>query len=122
MVIFILYYLDSRKAEDECIPWWLVLFGVIYDEKGISIRAYYPIIRVDDSASSGGSACCKEDNWSVRSRNVSMEYLRQDMLQSPDFRSNMFGPLYRIQGHCRYVLEQLKQWKGFVSALKRSRS
>lgn len=119
MIIFILYYLDSRKSEDERMPWWLVLFAVIYDERGILIRAYHPTLRTINSASSDHPACCIEANWTVCSRNVSMDFLHEDMLPPPDYRGNLFGPLYRIQGHCRYVIEQLKQWKGLESALKR---
>jgi hypothetical protein len=111
MILMILYYLDTRTCADEPLPAWMVLFGVIYDEHGISIHAHYPEILHFPKDSSDPDA----RRWGARS---------YPLVSSPvDFsgwpitkRPYILGTLYRIQGHCKHVLERLKCWQGYQQA------
>jgi hypothetical protein len=111
ITLFILYYLDSRTSLDEEMPWWMVLFGVVYDEKGFSIQSFYP-------AFTPSSPCCQTQGWGASSTTVTDFY--QDIMQRPpDERSPPLSILYRVQGHCRFVYEQLSKWEGLERTCRR---
>jgi len=105
MALFILYYLDSRTSVDEEMPRWMVLFGVVHDEKGIIIQSYYPIFN-------------KPDGWGACSTRVTDDYY-DTMQLAPYNRNAALNALYRVQGHCRFVYEQLSRWEGLRRACER---
>ena len=108
ITLFILYYLDVRTSRDDLMPWWMVLFGIIYDDEGIYIQSFYPAF---NSPTLEGT----ELGWKANSWNVSRSFTLH-IRHPPYNRNGLFASLYRIQGHCKYVLEQLRQWDGYERA------
>jgi hypothetical protein len=111
MILLILYYLDTRNSVEDPLPSWMVLFGVVYDERGISIHAHHPEI-VDRPHYQSGST---ERVWGARSRQLGKPY-EEFWEWSLGRRPKMLATLCRIQGHCRYVLDRLKSWQGYRQA------
>ena len=85
----------------------MVLFGVVYDEKGISIQGYYPIFNP--------SCPHQPDGWGASSTMVT-DRAHNAMERAPYNRNTALSILYRAQGHCRFVYEQLSQWEGLGRA------
>ena len=111
MILLILYYLDTRGSVEDPLPSWMVLFGVVYDERGLNIHAHYPEI-VDRPHYQSGST---KRVWGTRSRQLgkpSEEFWEWDLGSRP----KMLATLCRIQGHCRNVLDRLKSWQGYRQA------
>jgi hypothetical protein len=111
MILLLLYYLDTRTSEEEPLPSWMVLFGVIYDEHGLSIHAHYPEV-VDNSSDPTRRV------WGAHSNHIGNgleDFQGWDITTRP----SILGTLYRIQGHCRHVMERLKAWKGYRQACSR---
>jgi hypothetical protein len=112
MSLFILYYLDSRSSPVEEMPWWMVLFGVVYDEKGIFIQSFYPIFTP--------SSPYQAEGWGANSTRVTNHYFYHKSMQGPPYgRNPTLNVLNRIQGHCRLVYEQLSRWEGLGRACER---
>jgi hypothetical protein len=111
MILFVLYYLDLRTSREDLMPWWMVLFGATYDEHGISIQSFFPAFNYPESTTSQDMAT----GWAANSWNISKRFAEH--LRLPPYKRNgMLASLFRIQGHCRYVLEQLKHWDGYERA------
>jgi hypothetical protein len=88
----------------------MVLFGVVYDEKGIYIQSFYPIFTP--------SSPYQAEGWGASSTMVTGRY--HDSMQSPPYnRNTTLSVLYRLQGHCRFVYEQLSRWDGLGRACER---
>lgn len=107
MTLLTLYHLDTRTSRDDLMPWWMCLFGVIYDEKGISIEAFTPAYQEPRDVSSNG-----EIGWRAETSSFSRKF-RHHMGLPPHDWSGMIASLYRIQSHCSHVLEQLRSWDGY---------
>lgn len=117
MTLFILYYLDTRTIQDEPMPEWMVLFGVVYDEHGLDIRACYPSFWVLSPQSFHQSSDPGErhEGWGATELGVCDEHFK--FLAKPAWeRDSLFALLYRIQRHCHYVLEHLQCWDGYDRA------
>ena len=112
MILLLLYYLDTRTSEEEPLPSWMVLFGIIYNEHGLSIHAHYPdVVNLSDNSSNS-----IRHVWGARSYQLGNPL---DHFWDRNSRPYILGTLYRIQGHCRHVLEQLKSWRGYRQACSR---
>jgi hypothetical protein len=112
MVIFILYYLDTRISTDDPMPPWMVLFGIYYNENGIVIRGHYPSFQ--PPMESHPDIC---SGWIATSSIVETVH-RWALLGSPHRRGPLISTLNRIQGHCLHVLERLKAWEGYEPACR----
>lgn len=111
MTLFILYYLDTRSTLDEPMPPWLVLFGAIYDGDGLYHQACYPSFEPRPKSSSTAWG------WGVKA--VILDRDGQGALSNhTQTRGIILAELYRIQGHCIYVLERLKTWDGYDRACR----
>jgi hypothetical protein len=78
----------------------MVLFGVIYDEHGITIRAHYP----ETKTSTKGPLDPDTHVWGACSYKMGLSF--KDFSAWPmTQRAYILGTLYRIQGHCKHVLE-----------------
>ncbi|KIM21481.1 hypothetical protein M408DRAFT_103882 [Serendipita vermifera MAFF 305830] len=109
--LFILYYLDTRATLDEPLPHWMILFGATYSESEVEIWAHYPWL-LGESGEDG-----REEEWCALSqKTASYQFCKWHGL--PTERGVLFGALNRIQGHCSYVLNQLKAWDGYERACK----
>jgi hypothetical protein len=114
MILLLLYYLDTRTSAEEPLPPWMVLFGVTYDERGLSIHAHYP--EVVDLPDNGSDPTRRV--WGAHSDRLGKgleDFWGWDITTRP----YILGTLYRIQGHCRHVLERLKSWRGYQQACSR---
>jgi hypothetical protein len=111
MISLLLYYLDTRTSEEEPFPSWMVLFGVIYDECGLSIHAHYPEV-VDFSENISDPA---RRVWGARSYHLG-DALESSLGWDITTWPYILGILYRIQGHFRHVMEHLKAWRGYQQA------
>ncbi|KIM27706.1 hypothetical protein M408DRAFT_24354 [Serendipita vermifera MAFF 305830] len=109
--LFILYYLDTRITVDDPIPRWMILFGATYSESEVQIWAHYPWLLVK-SGEEG-----REEEWCALSRK-SQSYDFEVWRGHPTERGVLLGGLNRIQGHCKYVMHQLKAWEGYDRACK----
>jgi hypothetical protein len=112
MTLFILYYLDTRASPSEPFPFWMVLFGIVYNEDGMVVRGHIPCFQ---PRTNGLREDSEELGWRARSWMVETSY--SDALAYPPFHR---GPLLStpnpIQGHYRLVLERLKAWEGYGRA------
>ena len=109
MSLFILYYLDTRVSPEAPIPSWMVLFGITYTWSGMEIWGHSPWFLSD--VNSGGN----ESIWSARRWKAS--HLHNTAFRGRFMeRCAFLGSLNRIQGHCKYVLEQLRVWEGYDRA------
>jgi hypothetical protein len=109
MTLFILYYLDTRISREAVMPAWMVLFGIIYDEDGISVQSYFPSFKLPPHTDQGQAV---DIGWTANAWTVTTAEC-DTMRRAPNFRGAMTNLLVRLQGHCRYVLEQLRQWDGY---------
>jgi hypothetical protein len=105
MTLFILYYLDTRKHQDELLPAWMFLFGAVYDWTGWSLWAFYPSFRPPITLDNGDDWGWGTDVWSMR--------YHGSLDGEARFRGPSVQTLYRIQGHCAHVLECLLCWVGY---------
>lgn len=114
MTLFILYYLDFRTSRRQRLPSWMVLYGAVYDNSGLSIRAHYPCFDPPQMGSkpSGGRG------WGSVSRKMGNDY-RNLIFSDPTERGSFFATLNRIQGHCAYVLEMLQKWDSYKEAISK---
>ena len=107
--LFILYYLDTRTTSDDPMPLWMVPFGMTYTRSGMMIWGHCPWFRSaadNDKRGSGWSA----HHWQAAHMHDST--LRMSTAE----RGPLLGTLNHIQGHCKYVLEQLRAWEGYDRA------
>lgn len=112
MILFTLYYLDTRTSAEEALPSWMVLFGLIYDEKGIRLQAHYPSVNREATTSQpvyGWGATALSDG-------EPFEFYTLHSGNSPFRKPYLMAMLNRLQGHCRHVFEKLKSWDGFRQA------
>jgi hypothetical protein len=109
MTLFILYYLDTRASREAFMPPWMVLFGIIYDEDGISVQSYFPSFKLPPPT---GQQQSVDIGWTANAWTVTTAEC-DTMRRAPNRRGAMVSLLVRLQGHCRYVLEQLRQWDGY---------
>ncbi|KIM21477.1 hypothetical protein M408DRAFT_333437 [Serendipita vermifera MAFF 305830] len=108
MALFILYYLDTRTKPYSPMPSWMILFGITYNRSNIRIQGHCPWIQSVDGTTQEPIWCAK--TWlAVRTTN-------RILRSPPTHRGPLFGTLNRIQGHCKYVLEQLQSWEGYERA------
>jgi hypothetical protein len=114
MTLLILYYLDCRLSRKEEMPSWMILFGVIYDESGLSIRAHYPCFNSPRIASKS----TRSHGWGSTSRSMGNNFIWL-VHEEPHTRGSLFATLNQIQGHCLYVMEKLQTWNGFEAAVSR---
>jgi hypothetical protein len=114
MTLFILYYLDTRTHPGEPMPHWMVLFGAVYHEGGLLVRAYHPSFNIATSPS-GRSNCVS--GWGAHTLALSKHYTT--MSKQPWERGPTLEILRTIQGHCNIVLEHLQQWDGYDRACER---
>ncbi|CCA75763.1 hypothetical protein PIIN_09753 [Serendipita indica DSM 11827] len=108
MILFILYYLDTRKAASDKLPSWMVLYGVIFDHNGFQVQRYYPVyVQVEDDRSEG---------WGAASYPASTIPSSVFEAQSRT-RSQAAATLLRISSHARFVMSQLAAWDGYSRIL-----
>lgn len=113
MTLFILYYLDTRTSLEEEMPWWMVLFGVLFDKEGVLIQSFYPVFNPHSHQSRS-----VDIGWGANSTTVT-DYYNDTMRRPPYDRNRTLGIFYRIQGHCGFVFEQLSRWDGLQRAFER---
>jgi hypothetical protein len=112
MSLFILYYLDTRASPSEPLPFWMVLFGIVYNEDGAVVRGHCPCFR---PRTNGLQEDREEVGWRARSWAVDTFHC-EALAGSPSARGPLLFILNRIQGHCKLVLERLKAWEGYCDA------
>ncbi|KIM22270.1 hypothetical protein M408DRAFT_28820 [Serendipita vermifera MAFF 305830] len=108
--LFILYYLDTRVTPDAPIPPWMILFGATYSQSEVKIYAHYPWL-LEKSGED------REEEWCALSEKVASYAFRVWQGRVTE-RGVLLGALNRIQGHCKYVMHQLKAWDGYDRAYK----
>jgi hypothetical protein len=108
IIIFILYYLDSRSNEEDPIPSWMILLGIIYDEQGFIIQEYYPTLSCDEKMSNSGHVSCK---WTACSHESAS--FGRTFTYGPPSRSDALAAILRIHSHARYILKKLEAWSGY---------
>ncbi|KIM24090.1 hypothetical protein M408DRAFT_41217, partial [Serendipita vermifera MAFF 305830] len=101
--LLILYYLDTRTKIDDLIPPWMILFGITYDRNGLVVWGHTPWSQQEHDG---------ESRWSAKIWNLSDTY-SEILRVPPSDRGTLLSMLNRIQGHCQYVLQQLKTWDGY---------
>jgi hypothetical protein len=111
MALLTLYYLDTRTSPSDPLPFWMVLFGLVYTESSVHIRGHCPHLRTDSRDAQNGLATptWTTTSWDVRS-------YKEILLLAPEFRELLLCALNDIQGHCKSVLEHLKAWEGYGRA------
>jgi hypothetical protein len=114
MTLFILYYLDCRASRKEVMPSWMILFGIVYGESGLSIRAHYPCF----NPSPISSKSTRSRGWGSASHSMGNDYVGL-IYDDPSRRSSLLATLNRIQGHCLYVMQRLQAWNGYKAAVSR---
>ncbi|CCA75853.1 hypothetical protein PIIN_09848 [Serendipita indica DSM 11827] len=110
LITFILYYLDTRSSVTDQLPTWMVLFGVAYNEDGITIFEHYPVYRT-------GRGNNVKPGWGSRSSEISTQF-RSLFDQSDEGRGQSLALLLRIGSHCRQILSHLEQWDGYSRILE----
>ncbi|PVF91634.1 hypothetical protein CPB86DRAFT_878406 [Serendipita vermifera] len=108
IIIFILYYLDSRLTESDPIPPWMILFGVIYNERGFIVQGYHPTVNFRGDIPSPGNYSFK---WAACSREIA-DFDRSFQF-GPASRSRSLAAILRIHSHTRYIMKKLKNWSGY---------
>ena len=110
MILFILYYLDTRATWDELMPRWMLLFGITYssERQGLEIHAYHPIFNTPKEADAPPSS----GSWGAVSTNI-IPSLDDIWTVAPWNRERLLMVLARIQGHCVDVLRRLRAWQGY---------
>jgi hypothetical protein len=111
MVIFILYYLDTRVSTDDPMPPWMILFGIHYNENGVVVRSHSPCFLPSLPSGFGVTG----GNWRATSSVVNAGH-DWDLYKLPLHRGPLLNTLNRIQGHCAYVLDRLRAWEGYERA------
>jgi hypothetical protein len=114
MLLFLIYFLDTRKSVSDIMPPWMVLFGIVYTENGVDVYSHrlcfipatHPDIPVEEDGEWRGVS------WHIN------DFHYQAFLEPPSARGQLLCTLNRIQGHCRYVLSQLKAWDGYERAAR----
>jgi hypothetical protein len=114
MMLFILYYLETRKNCEEPMPHWMVLFGVAYDHNGFGLQAFLPSFKPQNCKTLHGNS---DWGWGATSAGLSYDHIIV-MTKYPWDRGSCLELLYRIQGHCAHVLECLRAWDGYEPACK----
>jgi hypothetical protein len=114
MMLFVLYHLDCRRSVDEPLPSWMVLYGAVYDEHGLTIHAHTPHFSRPRKSADIVS------DWGWGSASVSIRHDYPSIVhKEPNGRGSFFATLNRIQGHCTHVLEKLQAWDGYERAVSR---
>ncbi|CCA76055.1 hypothetical protein PIIN_10055 [Serendipita indica DSM 11827] len=115
MILFILYYLDTRSTWDEDMPGWMVLYGITYSSEmqGFRIHAYHPIFESPEDPNAPHSSA----SWGAVSTNLVTGF-KGVWRQDPWCREPLLATLSRIQGHCMDVLSRLRAWSGYSKLWK----
>ena len=114
MILFILFYLDTRRSPGDPIPPWMCLFGLVYTETGFAVHAHFPVFHWDDG---DPDRVCSSDRWGARSILITSKCIFA-FKQQYDGRSRALALLLRIQSHARWVLEELKKWDGYEASFR----
>jgi hypothetical protein len=115
MLLFILYYLDTRTRRDEPMPSWMFLFGAVYNEAGFTLHTYHPVFRPPAQIPHGPTC-----DWGWGAVQADFNVGSYDVFTSPaPRRSTPLVALNRVQGHSRHILECLSKWDGYQQALDR---
>lgn len=113
MILFIIFYLDTRQSPGEPIPPWMCLFGLVYTEEGFVVHAHFPVFHWDDADS---DRLCSPHRWGARSIIITRTCL--SAFTQSHGRSQSLALLLRVQSHARWVLEELKKWDGYEPAFR----
>ncbi|CCA76656.1 hypothetical protein PIIN_10646 [Serendipita indica DSM 11827] len=110
MILFILYFLDTRSTWDEEMPGWMVLYGITYSSKmqGFTIHAYHPIFESPEDPNAPHSS----GSWGAVSLEI-VKGFRGVWGQDPWCREPLLATLTHIKGHCMDVLSRLRAWPGY---------
>jgi hypothetical protein len=111
IVLFILYYLDLRDSLDQQIPKWMVLYGIIYNEEGFTIKEFYPAFHF-------GKDNTFPFNWGACSASAA-SFIGTFRLP-PANRSRSLMALMRIRSHARAILQRFVEWKRWRSLIERN--
>lgn len=106
IIIFILYYLDTRKSPSEPLPTWMATYGMVYSRQGTVLYRHFPTV----SNVGGGSL-----QWGATAVCCSLEYNEVFRTTSAQ-RTHAMAMFYRLQSHMRLVLEKLCTWDGYKRA------
>ena len=106
--ILIMYYLSTRTSSDDPFPEWLYLYGIVYDDSGISVYIHFP--RIFSSNSS------LDRKWGYVSGKESEDFTTIFKGGRPGLA--FISSLLHIQAHTLYVVEQLSRWDGYSTHLR----
>ena len=114
MRLLLEYYLTHRTANNEPMPEWMVLFGVVVDDKsGYEAVAFYPTWHPVREPSTGQPV-----GWGATALVGDIQYSDM-MLQNPYRRFPPVETLNLLQAHNMVTLGHLQSWPGYRSAAHR---
>ena len=99
LVMFILFYLDTRERLDEDLPPWSFIFSLLYNHEGYNIYVHYP--RYDRA----------RKMWGAYSMRFFSEHER--IFRSAPYarmRIHALAIFQRMQSHELFVLERFMEW------------
>jgi hypothetical protein len=115
MMLFILYYLDTRTRRDEPMPAWMFLFGAVYNDTGFTHHIYHPVFRPPAQIRH-----VPAHDWGWGAVQADFRVCKYNVTTFPALGMSIpLAALDRVQGHCRHVLECLSKWDGYQQALDR---
>jgi hypothetical protein len=109
LVLFVLYYLDLRGSLDQQIPKWMVLYGIVYNEEGFTIKEFFPTFHF-------GKDKTFPFNWGACS--ASTTSFTGTFQLPPANRSRSLMALTRIRSHARAILQRFVEWKRWRSLME----
>ena len=99
VIMFILFYLDTRQTLDEALPPWSFIFSLLYNHEGYHIYVHYP--RYDRTRKMWGaySMCFSSEHQTIFTSEASAEE-----------RIRGLAIMQRMQSHELFVLERFREW------------
>lgn len=104
LIILITYYIDNRSSDDESLPEWMYIYGIVYTEDGFSVHAHFPFYSYGNG-------------WRFASTTVTEKFIRIWQTEAPINRLKSLPILFEMIQHGLTVLEHLKEWKNGEAVL-----
>lgn len=98
IVMFILFYLDTRRSLNEPLPSWAFIFSLLYNKDGYDIYVHYP--RYDETQKGWGAY------FLLYSAHKTIFTDQSDRRK----RIRALAIMQRMQSHELFVLERFKEW------------
>jgi hypothetical protein len=112
LMVFILYYLDTRLTVEEPLPSWMMLYSLTFNASKVYLFVNYPLYRARKDPESSAK---RRGEWGFHCG--SAEAFSGVFTEDNGDKLRLMGALLQIQNHCTFLLKQLQGWERYDRVL-----